>query len=241
MTTSEQRGPRHQHFSGSGPSFGGDNNGIINNVLLDAQTKALVQKFAATAPGLAKAIEEAASDGMMSREAIAGLDRVANELDWDVATMLSQAGRNINWDVAESLSRSAEGINKDVAYSFSSVASELKRTVGELDSSLQALREMTGQQVTIQGKVIRDAQELAETADFLAPSPSRGRAAWWLGFKIFCLGSGLGLLGAVLLMSHHLGGWVIPALVATLGVPSLSLLNWFLRNQVAESSETQDA
>ena len=53
-------------------SFGGDNNGIINNVLLDPKTKAMLAKMSKDAPPLA-VLERAVRDGVMSPGAVEAL------------------------------------------------------------------------------------------------------------------------------------------------------------------------
>jgi hypothetical protein len=58
MPDSTEDSSGQQFHFGNGPQIGRDNYApITHNVLLDAKIKALVEKFAATAPRLAKAIE----------------------------------------------------------------------------------------------------------------------------------------------------------------------------------------
>jgi hypothetical protein len=221
--------PVQQTHNGIGPQIGRDNYAPIKyEVLLDARIKALVEKFAATAPGLSKAIEKAARDGIMSPEAIAVLDRVADHINWDIATILRNVGDRINWDVAEMLLSASKGINEEVADEFVRVQRELKGTAGELDASLRSLRSTVGQLKSLKGGISQSHYEPAETAGFVAVPSSAGRDTLWFKFKVFCCGSGLGLLGAVLLMSHHHSGWAVTAAVATLATPAISLIKWIL-------------
>jgi hypothetical protein len=197
------------HF-GNGPQIGRDNYAPIKyEVLLDARIKALVEKFAATAPGLAKAIEKAARDGFMPPEAIAALDRVANHINWDVATILRNVGDHINWDVAEILLSASKGINGEVARQLSEVQRELSSTKGELDQSLSSWRETVGELRRLQAGASSSHHEPEEAVEFTAAPSHRGRDTWGFRFKLFCFSSGLGLLGAVLLTNHHLEGYAV--------------------------------
>jgi hypothetical protein len=59
MTTPGQNKPTTQKFYGAA-SFGGDNNGIINNHLIDARTRAYLSDMAEKAPELASPSKEGA-------------------------------------------------------------------------------------------------------------------------------------------------------------------------------------
>src|SRR5262249_26968196 len=149
------------------PQIGRDNYAPIKyEILLDAKIKALVEKFAATAPGLAKAIERAARDGIMPPEAIAALDRVADHINWDVATILSNVGNHINWDVAETLLSASRDINGEVARQFSEVQQELSSTKDELNQSLSSLRETVGELSRLQAGVNSSHYDPEEAIEF---------------------------------------------------------------------------
>jgi hypothetical protein len=202
--------PDQQFHFGHGPQIGRDNYAPIKyEVLLDARIKDLVEKFAATAPGLAKAIEKAARDGIMSPEAIAALDRIADHINWDIATILSNVGDHINWDVAETLQSASRGINREVANQFSEVQQELNSTKSELNQSLDSFRETIGELRSLQTGMNSRHYEPDEAVDVTSPSSYRGRDTWWFKFKLFCFSSGFGLLSAVLLMNHHLEGYAV--------------------------------
>jgi hypothetical protein len=202
--------PGQQFHFGNGPQIGRDNYApITHNVLLDARIKALVEKFAATAPRLAKAIERAARDGIMPPEAVAALDRVADHINWDVATILSNVGDRINWDVAEALQSASQGINGEVARQFSEVQRELSSTKGELNESIRSLRETVGELRLLQEGVGSSHYGHREATEFTAAPSYRGRDTWGFRFKLFCVSGGLGLLGAVLLLSHHQEGYAV--------------------------------
>lgn len=201
--------PGHQFHFGNGPQIGRDNYApITHNVLLDPRIKSLVEKFAATAPRLAQAIERAARDGIMPPEAVAALDRVADHINWDVATILSNVGDRINWDVAETLQSASQGINGEVARQFSEVQRELSSTKGELNESISSLRETVGELRSLQGGAGSSHYVHEEATEFTAAPSYRGRDTW--GFiKLFCVSGGLGLLGSVLLVNHHLEGYAV--------------------------------
>lgn len=202
--------PDQQFHFGNGPQIGRDNYAPIKyEVLLDARIKALVEKFAATAPGLAKAIERAARDGIMSPEAISVLDRVADHINWDVATILRNVGDHINWDVAEILLSASKGINGEVAHQFSEVQRELSSTNGELNQTLSSLRESVGELRRLQAGANSSHYEREEAIEFTVAPSYRGRDTWSFRFKLFCFSSGLGLLGAALLINHHLEGYAV--------------------------------
>jgi hypothetical protein len=202
--------PDQQFHFGNGPQIGRDNYAPIKyEVLLDARIKALVEKFAATAPRLAKAIERTARDGIMPPEAIAALDRVADHINWDVATILSNVGDRINWDVAEILLSASEGINEKVAHQFFEVQRELSSTKGELNQSLSSLRETVNDLRCLQVRVDSSRYDPEEAVKFTATPSHRCRDTWGFRFKLSCFSSGLGLLGAVLLMNYHLEGYAV--------------------------------
>jgi hypothetical protein len=203
---------KQQFHFGNGPQIGRDNYAPIKyEVLLDARIKALVEKFAATAPGLAKAIERAARDGIMPAEAVAALDRVADHINWDVATILSGVGDRINWDVAHILLSASKGINGDVARQFSGVQQELSNTKDELNQFLSSLRETVGELERQKARVGSSHYEPHRAIRFTAAPSYRGRDTWGFRFKLFCFSGGLGLLGAVLLMNRHLEGYAVLA------------------------------
>jgi hypothetical protein len=215
-----------QIHTGTGPQIGRDHIGDNHFELMDPGTKALVEKMAKTAPEFARALERATREGIMSPAAVAALERAFN---MDVAMILRKVGDHINWDVADMLYRASMGINQDVANSFFRVESELKGTVDELASSIVSLRGMVSELKSTQGNMNQGYQALAEATPVVASTPSWGlRSTLWFKFKVFCFGSGLGLLGAILLMKHHLGGWAVTAVVAILGIPAVSLFNWYM-------------
>lgn len=210
MTDATKDFPGQQLHFGNGPQIGRDNYApITHNVLLDVRIRALVEKFAATAPRLAKAIEKAARDGIMPLEAVTALDRVADHINWDVATILSNVGDRINGDVAEILLSASQGINGDVARQFSEVQQELSSTKGELNQSISSLRETVGELRHLQEGVGSSHYEHEEATEFTAAPSYRGRDTWGFRFKLFCFSGGLGLLGAILLMNHHLEGYAV--------------------------------
>lgn len=103
----------------------------------------------------------------------------------------------------------SKNINGEVARQFSEVQRELSSTKGELDQSLSSLRETAGELRHLQAGINGSHYEPEEAVKFTAAPSYRGRDTWGFRFKLFCFSSGLGLLGAVLLMNHHLGGYAV--------------------------------
>jgi hypothetical protein len=208
MTDVTEGRPVRMTHVGYGPQIGRDNFGPITYEMMDARLKALVEKFAATAPDLAKAIEKTARDGIMSPEAIDVLDRVADYINWDIATILHKVGEHINWDVAETLLSASKGINEDVAREFTDVQRELTDTKEEFDRSLTSLRQTVGELKRLQVGINPVHYEPEETAELVVTSRNRDTLSF--RFKLFCFSCGLGLLGAALLTSYRQEGWIVP-------------------------------
>jgi len=217
----------HQIHTGIGPQNGRDHIGDNYFELMDPGTKALVEKMAKVAPEFARTLERATREGIMSPAAVAALERAFN---MDIAMILSEVGQHINWDVAEILLSASRDINQEVANRFSYVGSDLKQTIGEFESSVGSLRDMLTELRGIQGNINQGYQAPAETSSVAESASPRGpRGIFWFKFKVFCCGSGLGLLLAILLINHHLGGWAVTAVVAALAVPVLSLFKGIWR------------
>ena len=224
---------RPQIHTGIGPQVGRDHIGDNHFELMDQGTKDLVVKMSKVAPGFANAIEMATREGVMSPSTVAALERAVENFNWDVVMMLRGVGEHINLDVADMLLRASRGINEDIADKLSYTATDLKRTAKELDSSLDSLRDMAVEIQHFQRNANHGPQASPElsripiSAPLHVPSPGR-RGTVWSKFKVFLCGTGVGLLGAMSLASHHLGTWAVPAVIATLGVPAMSVLNWYL-------------
>ncbi|HEX4088476.1 MAG TPA: hypothetical protein VHZ33_07140 [Trebonia sp.] len=208
MTDVTEGRPIQMTHAGYGPQIGRDNFGPITYEMMDARLKALVEKFAATAPDLAKAIENTARDGIMSPEAIDVLDRVADHINWDIATILRSVGEHINWDVAELLLSASKGINGDVAREFAQAQRELSNTKEEIDHSLASFRNTVGELKHLQAVMKPIHYEPEGTAELVVTAGRRDGLKSRL--KLFCLSCGLGLLGSSLLTSYHQAVWIVP-------------------------------
>ncbi|WP_020519345.1 hypothetical protein [Catelliglobosispora koreensis] len=130
-------GPRQQHNHGPGVFIAGNNHGPIH--ALDKETKALLKKVSSQTPELASKLGHLLEKGVISRDELHALERVAWSINEDVARSLLFAGRNINEDVARMLSHAAEGINDEVAASLSASAAQIEKQVslfGETTYSL---------------------------------------------------------------------------------------------------------
>ncbi|KUN94079.1 hypothetical protein [Streptomyces caeruleatus] len=114
-TRPEGEGAHEQHNHGSGTFIGRDNYGDVHNEMVDPKTKALLAKMTVQAPSLAKLLDQALRDGVISPDTVNALARAARNINEDVASALREAGRNINEDVARSLMFAGKSINPTVA------------------------------------------------------------------------------------------------------------------------------
>jgi Flp pilus assembly protein TadB len=233
MTTSEDSKPRHQSFYGAG-SVGGDNKGIINNVLVDQQTKAYLAVMHAKAPELADLFRRSLNEGFISPAVAQSLVLAARNINEDVAMSLRMAGENINEDVATDLRTAAQHINADVAERFAHVKTGLDNTAEEIDQSLSSLRQTVKELKGLQTGMVRSQPEPVGTTPVTVAISSRGHDTW-VRIKVFLFGSGLGLVAAILLMNRHHPGWAAIAAAAAMATPLFSLvrsgmpwIKWFM-------------
>lgn len=119
-----------QTNSGPGTFIGGNNYGTVET--MDGRTKAVLNKLASEAPGLAKLLTRALHDGVISTEAVFAMEMAARNLNWDVAEALYTAGRNINPDVAQMLSWAGDNINAQVAEKLSHAANQFEAFSNDL-------------------------------------------------------------------------------------------------------------
>ncbi len=228
MTTSGQDEPRTQNFYGTGASFGGDNNGTVNNVLLDTKTKATLAKLSKDAPELAGIMKTALRDGVISPDTVAALQSAVQNINHDVADRLWFAAQHINEDVADRLWRAGHNINKETVNNFVQVKDQLNQTVRDLERTLSSLNQAAMQLSGLQRDrnprrepepVSTGTANFGRTAgvDTLHSSQSTGK--WRFALTSICCSSGVGLLAAVILMKHHLGGYATFAGVLALAIP----------------------
>jgi hypothetical protein len=208
-----------QTHNGNGPQIAGHNFGAIKYELLDGKTKATLAKLATDAPDLAGILKMAIRDGVISPDTVAALQSAVRHINEDVAQQFRYAARNINEGVAQQLYSAARNINEDVASDFDRVNHELSDTGRELDRILSSLQDTARELQSLQSGVTPGRFEPAETPAFVSAPSSRTCDAWGLRFKLFFSGCGLGLLGAALLMSLRLGGWVVLAGAVALAIP----------------------
>lgn len=122
-----------QHNHGHGAFVGRDNHGEIHIEAVDAKTKALLRKISKDSPALARLLEEAMDDGVISSDAAGLLALAARSINEDVATMLTHASRSINEDVAGMLMHASFSINEDVAGQVSHAADTFDKATQRLD------------------------------------------------------------------------------------------------------------
>src|SRR5690242_2213708 len=87
-----------QHNHGPGAFVGRDNYGTINTI--DPTTRKILKKLSTEAPALAKLLQKALQDGVVSPDVVHALELAARNINEDVANALFLAGRNINEDIA---------------------------------------------------------------------------------------------------------------------------------------------
>ena len=215
-----------QTHNGNGPQIAGHNFGAIKYELLDGKTKSTLAKLSKDAPELASILKKAIRDGVISRDTVAALQSAVRHINEDIAEQLSYAARHINEDVAEQLSYAARNINKGVASDFVRVNDGLGETRHDLDRILSSLQDTARELGSLQGGINPGRYKPTETGAFVTAYSSRTRDTWGFRFNMFCAGCGLGLLGAALLISHHLGGWAVFAGVIALAIP---VLPWIVK------------
>lgn len=113
--------------------MGGDNHGEIHIEAVDAKTKALLRKVSKDSPALARLLEEALDDGVISPDVAGLLAVAARSINEDVAAMLTRASYSINEDVAGMLTRASYSINEDVAGQVSHAAETFDKASKQLD------------------------------------------------------------------------------------------------------------
>jgi hypothetical protein len=211
MSTSGQDDRRQQIFHGPA-SFGGDNNGVINNnVLLKAKTEAAIDDINRKAPELAAALRKAVRDGIMSPDAVIALNRAVEHL---------------NEDTAQSFRFAAEHINEDTAISFESIAQDfinvddrLSATVSRLDYATQSLSKIIGQVDEIHGL---DAPGYQVQPPSLERRSGRSAGDWKFRVGLIFFSLGAGLFAAALLTRDHFGGQAIFAGISAMAFPVVS-------------------
>jgi hypothetical protein len=137
VSSAEFQAPREQHNHGSGTFIGGGNFGHIE--MVDARTKAVLEKLSKDAPDLGRLLSKALRDGVISPDTVFALEHAARNINADVADALLVAGRNINEDVAGSLRYAGNRINEVVSHEMSARAEELKRVAERFEAAISRL------------------------------------------------------------------------------------------------------
>jgi hypothetical protein len=181
---------RSQNNIGSGLFVGGDNRGSINYQVVDAQTRAWLAKTAKVAPDLARLLDTALSDGIISRNAVDALTMAAHNINADVADALMVAGSNINADVADSLSCAGRNINASIAESLRGSADKL---AGERQALERLLNSINYPAPQFQERAHHDESATPYSTICVDANPSD--YPWKAKVKIF----GWGVLGGILL------------------------------------------
>ncbi|PNG93450.1 hypothetical protein [Streptomyces malaysiensis] len=122
-----------QHNHGDGAFVGGDNHGEIRIEAVDAKTKVLLRKMSKDSPALARLLEKALNDGVISADTASSLAWAAHSINEDVAHTLWQAAQRINEDVAGLLTRASNSINEDVAGQVSHAADTFDKASRQFD------------------------------------------------------------------------------------------------------------
>jgi hypothetical protein len=198
MSESRQDEPKQQIFHGPA-SFGGDNHGIINNILIDAQTRAALAKMSRDTPALGRLMEKAFRDGFISPDAVIALNRAVEHLNEDTVQAFMFAAKHINEETAISF----EGVARD----FTVADEQLRARVTELNNAAEALGMMVRQ--------INDARPVRESGYQAQSSRATGMAKkssgrsvsdWWITLQLMCFCLGVGLLTTAILTHYRLGG-----------------------------------
>jgi len=122
-----QERPFEQNNNGPGTFIGRDNYGPIE--MVDAKTKAVLEKLSKEAPMLGQLLSKALQDGVISPAAARSLEYAARSINDDVTNALLIAGRNINEDVANSLAEAGRNINRDAVAKLETVGNVMKENV----------------------------------------------------------------------------------------------------------------
>ena len=212
MSTSDQDKPKQQSFYGAG-SFGGDNNGTINNVLLDLKTKVVLTELSKKVPELDALLRKALRDGVLSPDAVIALNRAVNHINEETAQAFLFAARHINEDVAVSFEAVAEKIK--------TADQQLSARVSELNAVSASLHQSLGQ---INGALAYRVQP-ANSAGVATRPSRRTSAERWFILKLISVSVGAALVTAVILRNHHLGGPTVAAGAVALTIPVLIWIN----------------
>lgn len=196
-SSAEYQGHREQHNHGSGTFVGGDNFGHIE--MVDAKTKAVLQKLSREAPTLGRLLSKALRDGVISPDTVFALEHAARNINADVADALLVAGRNINEDVAGSLRYAGDRINEVVSHEMSARADELRRIAERIESAVQKLDPSysSGPVDRLHDLVQSMDTKVERVEHALAPLQPRMVINWRATIYAFFWGVAAGVFGAI--------------------------------------------
>jgi hypothetical protein len=181
--------PVQQTNSGPGTFVAGHNFGHIGTI--DAKTKAVLEKVAKQAPGLARLLDRALRDGVISPDLAISLSAAARNINEEVAISLWEASRRLNHDVAESLNLSSQKLNSEVANEISvsvdalqQLPEQLRLATAELRTVAQEIRDLADAVLrlgTLEGStnaLLGASENLAMASSRVVPQEKRGRFLW---------------------------------------------------------------
>jgi hypothetical protein len=199
LTHPDRERPREQHNHGSGPFIGGDNYGRIE--MLDATTKAMLAKLTQTAPALARLVERALRDGVMSPDVVHALQRAASAINEDVAAAMLSASRNINEEVATVLAMAAGTITTDADR-----LADIERCLADRATDLAGIADAFGSHqrpgfVDRLDEILARLTDEASRIEYAYAPPAPVRVLDWQKIKIvFAAGFALGAMIVYLVM-----------------------------------------
>jgi hypothetical protein len=188
------------HF-GDGTQIAGN---FIGDIIyeLDPKSRATLAKLSEDAPALARLLEEAIRDGLISPDIVDGL---RSALDEDVLHVLRMVGRHLSEENLVALQTAGAEINKAVTKDFDVVNDKLNARLYEINAATESLRTAIGQS----GTASRTGNSRTGKESFL-PAPRRP-GKWQVRFGWNCCSSAVGLVAAMILIRFHHEGYAMLA------------------------------
>ena len=185
----------HVH-NGSGAYLAGDNNGVLFQHAIDTPTRKALATIAMTSKPLAKLLERALREGVISTEVAAAVERAARAINVDVAEALTFAARRIDHDVAELLASAARRINPDVANQLSQAAT----TISDATKGVDGLDRLATR-IEDAAREIAQATGIHDKAAAPRGSYFKDAGPWVVGF--YLAGIFTVLIPLILVWAHH--------------------------------------
>ena len=164
------------HF-GDGTQVAGN---FIGDIIyeLDPKSRATLAKLSEDAPALARLLEEALRDDLISPDIV---DELRSALDEDVLHVLRMVGRHLNEENLEVLRTAGENINKAVT-----------EGVYEINAATESLC-----------TTIKQSGTASPTGEKSFPPALRSPGNWQIMFGLNCCSSAAGLVAAMILIHIH--------------------------------------